>query len=142
MAASPPKPVSELPVETDEIWPDPETKLVWAKHAVGEFTAEYPTYFQAAKYCKNLRVGGWSNWRLPTKTELGTVYDENGAKGTRKIRGHFKFVEKDWGSNFWTSTLQAPGKYYTLNFFQGYWDQYSPDMNVYAVDALCVRFDR
>lgn len=32
------------------------------------------TYYEAVEYCKNLRLGGYSDWRLPTLEEsVGTI---------------------------------------------------------------------
>jgi hypothetical protein len=31
----------------------------------------------AAKYCRDLRLAGYSDWRLATLAELGAIYDRN-----------------------------------------------------------------
>jgi len=36
----------------------------------------------ASDYCSNLRTGGFSDWRLPTTTELQTLYDVRSARNT------------------------------------------------------------
>jgi hypothetical protein len=54
-------------------WTDPETKLVWAKRDSGDNNDV--TWQQAVDYCKNLRLAGSSDWRLPTREETNAMYD-------------------------------------------------------------------
>ena len=47
-------------------WTDPATGLTWAKKDNGSDA----TWSQADDYCRNLRLGGRLDWRLPTIDEL------------------------------------------------------------------------
>jgi hypothetical protein len=52
---------------------DTKTNLMWASKDNGE-----PINWQGAKsYCDNYRVGGHTDWRMPTQDELASLYDEN-----------------------------------------------------------------
>jgi hypothetical protein len=74
-ARNPPTPLP--PVGEDQIkesaatrtrgyWIDPDTQLMWDAEAS---TSSFDWY-GAAKYCKNLRVASYRDWRLPTIEEL------------------------------------------------------------------------
>lgn len=52
-------------------WVDPSTALMWT----GQDNGKDVTWNDATKYCQGLRVGGSSDWRLPTIDELGGIYD-------------------------------------------------------------------
>ena len=52
-------------------WRDPATDLVWTKTDNGVPVKAH----EAEKYCKGLKAGGHSDWRLPTIKELGTIQD-------------------------------------------------------------------
>jgi hypothetical protein len=55
-------------------WVDPATKLMWtAKDNGGDVT-----WRQATKYCRDLRLAGYPNWRLATIDELQGIYDGSG----------------------------------------------------------------
>lgn len=47
-------------------WTDPATGLMWTKRDNGE-SISWP---QAVNYCRNLRLTGYDDWRLPTIDEL------------------------------------------------------------------------
>jgi hypothetical protein len=50
-------------------WRDPDSGLIWAHRDSGRDL----DFAQAEKYCKDLRVGGNSDWRIPTITELNSL---------------------------------------------------------------------
>jgi len=54
-------------------WTDPSTGLMWA----GRDNGKDVSWKGAVKYCRNLRLAGYSDWRLATIAELGTIYDRN-----------------------------------------------------------------
>jgi hypothetical protein len=48
-------------------WVDPATGLMWA----GKDNGKDVSWSKAVKYCRNLRLAGYSDWRLATLAELG-----------------------------------------------------------------------
>jgi hypothetical protein len=61
------------------------------------------TWQNADRYCRNSRVGGFSNWRLPTQGELISLYNR---------RGVIRNFENTW---YWSSTTWSP-HWFALNF--------------------------
>ncbi|HZE24159.1 MAG TPA: DUF1566 domain-containing protein, partial [Blattabacteriaceae bacterium] len=51
-------------------WIDPSTALMWA----GKDNGKDVSWKNAAKYCRNLRLAGYSDWRLATVAELKMIY--------------------------------------------------------------------
>ncbi len=77
---------------------DNVTKLMWQKVDGGEMT-----YENAATYCDNLVLGGYSDWRLPTGIELFSInhFDNiNPAMNTM-------YFTKTTADYWWTSELRA-----------------------------------
>jgi hypothetical protein len=66
-------------------WTDPSTGLMWA----GKDNGKGVSWKKAVKYCGNLRLAGYSDWRLATLAELEMVYDRNvnapGRAGQRDV---------------------------------------------------------
>jgi Protein of unknown function (DUF1566) len=54
-------------------WVDPSTGLMWA----GKDNGEDVNWQKASEYCSNLRLAGYSDWRLATIDELEGVYEWN-----------------------------------------------------------------
>ena len=52
-------------------WVDPSTGLTWT----GKDNGKDLTWNKAAKYCRNLRLAGYSDWRLATIDELEGILD-------------------------------------------------------------------
>jgi len=50
---------------------DKSTGLMWAAKDNGYDI----TWYDAKKYCKNSRLGGHTDWRMPTLDELESIYD-------------------------------------------------------------------
>ncbi|WP_263415230.1 Lcl C-terminal domain-containing protein [Terriglobus albidus] len=55
-------------------WIDPATGLTWTAKDNGNDI----TWGNAVKYCQDLRLAGYSDWRLPTIEELEKIYDGSG----------------------------------------------------------------
>jgi hypothetical protein len=53
-------------------WVDPSTGLMW----VGKDNGKDVNWHKAMKYCRNLRLAGYSDWRLATLGELVGIYDK------------------------------------------------------------------
>lgn len=56
-----------------DIWIDPKTGLMWASKDNGSDI----DWQNAKRYCENYRVGGFTDWRMPTMDELSSLYDES-----------------------------------------------------------------
>jgi hypothetical protein len=70
-----------------EVYLDPETRLMWTIQDNGEGI----DWFLAKQYAEQLRLGGYSDWRLPTIDELEKLYDPQ-EKGGNKIRKPFRLT--------------------------------------------------
>lgn len=51
------------------VWTDPSTGLMW--------TGKDVSWKKAMKYCRDLRLAGYSDWRLANIGELQGIYDKN-----------------------------------------------------------------
>lgn len=89
---------------TADIIKDPKKGLMWEDtiHA-GEIKVNFK---EAMQYCKDLRLGKFDDWRVPTLFELLSIIDFKRYKPA--IKKPFKYVE-DTGS-YWTTTLYVGDK--------------------------------
>src|ERR1700751_780561 len=55
-------------------WIDPSTGLIWTAKDNGNDIS----WGNAVKHCQNLRLAGYSDWRLPSIDELQNIYDGSG----------------------------------------------------------------
>lgn len=55
---------------------DSYTGLMWAQNDSYAELGRCLTYIESIEYVKNLRTGGHTDWRIPTITELSTIYDD------------------------------------------------------------------
>src|SRR5690242_10895242 len=55
------------------VWTDPSTGLMWA----GKDSGKDVSWKRAVKYCRDLRLAGYSDWRLASLGELEGIYDKN-----------------------------------------------------------------
>ncbi|HTJ31557.1 MAG TPA: DUF1566 domain-containing protein, partial [Acidobacteriaceae bacterium] len=53
-------------------WIDPSTNLMWA----GKDNGTDISWKKAVKYCRNLRLANYSDWRLASLPELTAIYDK------------------------------------------------------------------
>jgi hypothetical protein len=60
-------------IEARRYWVDPSTGLMWAWRDNGEDV----TWGKAMKYCRDSRLAGYSDWRLPNLAELEGIYDKS-----------------------------------------------------------------
>ena len=103
------------------------------------FTKRY-TQEEAKEYAKNLRLGGYDDWRLPTRDELKKLMIKKEMKGKKgKYYMRKEFVDNlEKYSYFWTSTTYPKDSSYAwlVGFDRGSDDWYLKTNNCYA---LCVR---
>jgi len=84
--------------EDKEIVTDTSTHLQWQddKNATNGYIWE-----DAVKYCENLTLGGYDDWRLPNIIELLSIVDDSRINPT--INTTFKNTAN---KNYWTSTTR------------------------------------
>jgi hypothetical protein len=75
-------------------WTDKATGLMWAKDS----TSSDVTWNEASNYCSNLRLAGYSNWRLATIDELAGISDNH----TGKCRLYLRSLRVSPAANFLT----------------------------------------
>ena len=74
-------------------WTDPSTGLMWA----GKDNGKDVSWKKAMKYCRDLRLAGYSDWRLATLSELEGIYDKNAnAPGLARLGGPAKGSDFTW----------------------------------------------
>ncbi|MCU1253007.1 MAG: hypothetical protein JWQ49_6036 [Edaphobacter sp.] len=86
-------------------WADPSTGRMWA----GKDNGKDVSWHKAIKYCRDLRLAGYSDWRLATLGELEGIYDKNanatgragpspGRPFTFHVKGNLFLTGNQWSS--------------------------------------------
>ena len=89
------------------------------------------TWSGACSMCEQLRLGGFSDWRLPTQVELQIMYNE------RDYIGGFDTFNN---VQYWSSTPYMPGNFYVcLNFTTGTMGYHLDMPNQQPLAFRCVR---
>ena len=113
-------------------WVDPDTRLTWAKKDNGSDA----TWSQAGEYCRNLRLGGRSGWRVPTIDELWGIFDQTkaGQPGLHPKGG----IRLSW-PGVWSSTEgNNSDEKWAFSFYNG--SRGSSEIGPSHINrALCVR---
>ena len=93
--AAEPIPGNRFVASEDNTVLDSETGLMWATQ-----DNEVDTNWDAAKsYCENYSAGDYTDWRLPTLEELGTIYDQTSAKRFKTFPSITLSGPCPWSSN-------------------------------------------
>jgi len=125
-------------------WTDPATRLTWTSRDNGEDIS----LGSAVDYCKNLKLGGYANWRLPEVDELKGLHkwssnDKLENSGLQPddpnlyvhIKGGIKLSGVQW-SNTWKSPTLA----FVIDFSNGIKNVRNPQAwGSGSMRALCVR---
>jgi hypothetical protein len=119
-------------------WTDPATGLTWTKADNGSDV----NWNQANAYCSNLRLGGFSDWRLPTIDELQGIYDPSidvpgvhldGTPVMRHYKGNLRISGRQW-----SSSQENANESWQFDYFHE--KRYSFRVSDSRLDrALCVR---
>jgi hypothetical protein len=125
--------------QTRGYWIDPSTGLMWA----GRDNGRDVSWKKALRYCRDLRLARYSDWRLANIGELGGIYDKNanapGQAGPRKrprdVTWHLK------GNLFLTGNQWSSGHFavYGSRFDFNAGQMFSHDELWFPGRALCVR---
>lgn len=127
------------------VWVDPATGLMWAAKDNGKDLS----WGKAMKYCRNLRLAGYSDWRLANLAEMQGIFDpavESPGLGKHEIepttwhvKGGLFLTAFDWSSNYILDDRGHPSGYaYYFDFNSG---RSTSDQKGYSTfkHALCVR---
>ncbi len=112
------------------IWTDSATNLMLSKQDNGSDL----NWNQANDYCSNLRLGGYSHWRLPTIDELKGIYDKRQNVEGRHIKGEIRLTV--WSA--WSGDRNPSGLAPVLDFGSGSSNPHPLDLSN-LTRALCVR---
>ncbi len=136
-----------------EYWVDPSTELMWTKKDNGRDI----NWRGATKYCRELRLGGFSDWRLGAIEELEGIFDRSarapglgaGKRGDKTRDWHVKgdlFLTGDQWSG--TRRMDISGRPSGLVWYFDFWNKHrgSEDGSRFSgrlagggKRALCVR---
>lgn len=105
-AQSPANVLKAQTIEAHDVWADPFTNLIWAARDNGKDVS----WKGAAKYCHNLRLAAYSDWRLANMAELQGIYDKTanapGLAGMHQdvptmwhVRGNLFLTGYQWSAN-------------------------------------------
>jgi len=111
-----------------DFWVDPSTGLMWA----GNDNGKDVTWKKAMNYCRDLRLAGYSDWRLATVNELKGIYDKNvaapglmgpsgkGTASTWHVKGNLFLTGNQWSSSWVPDDRGRPSGYATrFDFNEG-----------------------
>ena len=90
------------------------------------------TWSDARKVCEQVRLGGFSDWRLPTQTELEILYIERHRIGGFDVFNNIRY---------WSSTPAGIGGgfYMCQNFTNGTVGHHLDMLNQQPLAARCIR---
>jgi hypothetical protein len=105
-------------------WIDPSTALMWAARDSDKRMGQH----KAAKYCRKLKIQGYSDWRLPSIAELTSLVnlpayatehvgssDIMHWNGDLRVNGGLLLN----GDRHWSSTKLSPNTYSAFDYREG-----------------------
>ncbi len=120
---------SVIPVGDDHVVRDNVTQLMWQQAGRPE-AVDWKT---ALDYCATLTFAGETDWRLPTRIELGSLVDHRRSQPAIDLTA----FPSSPSTAFWSSSPSTtPGEAWMVDFVMGY--SY-PDRTVLTRPARCVR---
>jgi hypothetical protein len=124
-----------------DTWIDPSTNLMWAAHDNGADV----NWEEASTYCQNLRLAGFSDWRLGSINALEDLDDPSSTRTFTfrsstypyHIKGGITLTGWEWSATEWGTNSFGKSNYH-YNFSRGEKDTY-PVAQSDGHRALCVR---
>lgn len=110
---------------------DSISRLQWQDDKIGESMK----WEEAIDYCETLKLGGYSDWRLPNLNELKSIIDKSNSKSNPAIVSEFSNVISRY---YWSFSKYKYYDYYAwiVGFGNGFVN-YSYNYNIFYV--RCVR---
>ena len=122
---SPGVPTIQVNPDPDNLVVDDQTRLMWTKVDNGQDIV----WNEAMRACEDLRLGGFSDWRLPSIEELEMLHDPN---GVGNIRRPFRLTFR----SLWSATKVGLDSAWVFDFPDG--RRYANSLGVWT-RLLCVR---
>jgi len=120
---------------------DVKTGLMWTR---GDMAGKIMNWFDADDYCRRLSLGGYSDWRLPTKYEMEALaqYGKDAGYGS-KLAEYFNGIgfRNVKPVHYWSSTNDSSNRLlaWSANFYPGVLivpgNKGLSNMNVWCVSA-------
>jgi tetratricopeptide (TPR) repeat protein len=110
------------------IWTDWNTGLVWQREDDGRSRNRA----ESISYCRALTLAGYSDWRLPSTSELLSLWKDVGSQDTAR-RTYFPTMKLD---GYWSSDATWVGGGWPINFSDGSGWRFNELSGFYA---RCVR---
>lgn len=111
-------------------WTDPATGLMWTRRDNGANV----DWNQASLYCSRSRLGGFSDWKVPSIDELEAIYDPSQSVNNWHIKGNIKLS----GCCVWSNnTGNGPNKAWYFGYYVG--ERQSELLFSKVPRVLCVR---
>lgn len=110
--------------QTHGFWTNPSNGLMWA----GRDNGSDVNWKNAVKYCRDLRLGGYSDWRLASLEELKGIFDKAASAPGRDgqgattwhIKGGLFLTGNQWSSTRIPDDRGRPSGYaYRFDFNEG-----------------------
>jgi hypothetical protein len=127
-------------------WTDPSTGLMWTARDNGKDV----NWKGAMKYCRDLRLSGYSDWRLPNMAELQNIYapdaeapglsgEHNDVQTIWHVKGNLFLTGYQWSSGQSLDDRGHPSGYaWRFDFNEG--KDFKDEISFHTFKrALCVR---
>jgi hypothetical protein len=113
-----------------DVWIDPDTHQMWTAADNGSGVS----WIQAERYCRDLKLAGFHNWKLPSIDDLQALVGGTESQGGFRIKAPIRLTGWQWSS----TPGKQDGEGWALDFGDG------ARASVAAGDsglnrALCVR---
>jgi hypothetical protein len=96
-------------------WIDHHTGLMWARWDNGSNIS----WQDAKSYCENYRVGGYTDWRMPTQDELAGLYDSSSRENNSRHLNANIILTDSW---YWASVRRgSEAAYFHFSSGTRYW---------------------